>query len=329
MTPTPARSLARRLLWHPLPWAAVCFAGAVPLLATGNEFWGFLLSLVAGWAFAQTALHGLARVRSRGVSVAVHVALGVGAGFAVFAVAQPGEWPVPVPPGLRSPLSFAMLTFAGWIWLSLISRVSGAVQAGSDRRAAELVEPEWERSGSAWTLRLPVVALRRSTYLAAAAVLGVLAAGAMGTFVVVFGDLAQRLGPMAMLLVLGWIVGLPVYLVVRALARARTVAVEVHLGAERMRVRTADGVTLMDAGLDGIRSLTVSSRNPPTRIVVRPAEGPGLVLLVGMARRPKGAAATVPELPSRLRHALEGAGLMALPGRRARAGEVTLSRAPR
>ncbi|MDF2666419.1 MAG: putative rane protein [Microbacterium sp.] len=325
MTPTPARSVARRMLWHPLPWAVVCFAGAVLLFGVAQEFWGFLMSLVAGWAIAQTVLHGLALVRPRGLSVALHLALAALAGVLLFAVAQPGEWPVP--PAVRSGLSFAALTFSGWIWLSLIGRVTGAVQASSDRRAAVLVEPEWERSGTEWTLRLPTVPLRRSTYLAVGAVLTAAAAGAMGTFVLVFTDLAQRLGPMAMLLVLGWTVGLPVYVLVRALARVRTVMVEVRLCPERVRVRTADGVTLMDAGTDGIRSLSVSSRNAPTRIVVRPIGGPGLVLLVGMARRPKGTAATVPELPRRLRHALEGAGLTATAGRRARAGEVTLERA--
>jgi len=326
VTRTPAGALARRVLWHPLPWAIASFAGAALLFDVAQEFWGFLLSLVAGWAFAQTVLHGVALLRPRGVSVAVHLALAAVAGLALFAVAQPGEWPVP--PTVRSVLSFAALTFSGWIWLSLIGRVTGAVQASSERRAAELVEPAWERSGSEWTLRLPVVPLRRSSYLTVGAVLGVLAAGATGTFVAVFTDLAQRLGPMAMLLVLGWTVGLPVYLVVRAVARARTTTVELCLSAERVRVRTIDGVTLMDAGTDGIRTLFVSSRNPPTRIIVRPIEGPGLVLLVGMARRPKGTAATVPELPRRLQHALEGAGLTAGAGRRARAGEVTLERSP-
>ncbi|MEV8240998.1 hypothetical protein AB0O90_12225 [Microbacterium testaceum] len=328
MTPTPAGSLARRVLWHPFPWAVVCFAGAVALFGLGQEFWGFLLSLVAGWAFGQSVLHALALLRTRAVSVAVHLAVGVVAGVALFLVAQPGDWPVAIPPTVRSTISFAMLTFAGWIWLSLIGRVTGAVQATSEKRAAQLVEPEWERAGGEWTLRLPVVPLRRSTYLAVGAVLGVLAAGAMATFVLVFADLAQRLGPMAILLLLGWAVGLPVYLVVGALARARTTTAELCLSAERVRVRTLDGVTLMDAGTDGIRSLTVSSRNPPTRIVVRPAEGPGLVLLVGMARRPRGTAPTVPELPRRLRHALEGAGLTVSAGKRARAGETTLERSP-
>jgi hypothetical protein len=328
VTPTPAGSLARRVLWHPFPWAVVCFAGAVALFGLGQEFWGFLLSLVAGWALAQTLLHALAFVRTRAVSVAAHLALGIAAGFAVFLIVQPGDWPVAVPLTVRSTLSFAMAPFAGWIWLSLVGRVTAAVQTTSDKRAAQLIEPAWERCGSEWTLRLPVVPLRRSTYLAVGAVLGVLAAGAMATFVLVFADLAQRLGPMAILLLLGWAVGLPVYLVVGALARARTTTVELCLSAERVRVRTIDGVTLMDAGTDGIRSLTVSSRNPPTRIVVRPVEGAGLVLLVGMARRPRGTAPTVPELPRRLRHALEGAGLTVSAGKRARAGETTLERTP-
>ncbi|WZH36855.1 MAG: hypothetical protein PIR02_19230 [Microbacterium enclense] len=326
MAQIPTRSLVRRVLGHPVLWAVVCIVVALPLLGTGHDFWGFLLSSLAGWAVAHAVVRALFRTRSTALSVVVHVVLSALAGLVLFAVVQPGPWPVPVPPTLRTALSYAAITFAGWIWLALISRATAAVQAASERRAAQLVEPEWRRDGDAWTLRLPVVALRRSTYLTVSAMLGVLAASAMAVFLLVFTDVAQRVGPMALLLILGWTVGLPVSLVVRAVARSRTVEVDVRLGPGGVRVRRTDGRTLIDAPLNGIRTLFVSSLNAPTRIVVRPAEGTGLVLLVGMARRPAGSAPTVPELPPRLVRMLEGAGLEVSSARRNRTGEVTLAR---
>ncbi|MDF2990016.1 MAG: putative rane protein [Microbacterium sp.] len=327
MAQTSARSLARRVWGHPVLWAVVCIVAALPLLGTDHDFWGFLLSLLAGWAVAHAVVRGLFRIRSTALSASIHVALSALAGLMMFALAQPGPWPVAVPSTVQTALSFAAITFSGWIWLALIGRVTGAMQAASDRRAAQLVEPEWRRDGDAWTLRSPVVALRRSTYLTVSAVLGVLAASAMAVFVLVFTDIAQRMGPMALLLILGWTVGMPVYLVVRAVARTRTVEVDVRLGPGGVCVRRTDGRTLIDAPLNGIRTLFVSSVNAPTRIVLRPAEGAGLVLLVGMARRPAGAAPTVPELPPRLVRVLEGAGLEVSSARRNRTGEVTLARA--
>jgi len=327
VTPAPARSLARRVLTHPLVWAAFLLAGALPLLGTAADFWGFLLSLLAGWAAGHAVVRGLLRLRPTALSVCVHIALSAAGGLMLFAMVQPGEWPIAVPPTVRTALSFGAITLSGWIWLALLSRATAAVQAGSARRAAQLVEPEWRRDSDDWTLRLPVVALRRSTYVAATVILGALAAGAMGVFVFVFADLAQRVGPMAMLLLLGWTVGLPVYLLILVIARARTVDAEVRIGRRGLRVRTADDVTLLDAGLDGIQSLFWSARNAPTRVVIRPTAGAGLVLLAGMARRPRGAAATIPELPRRLVRVLEDAGLGVPSARRPRSSEVTFARA--
>lgn len=327
MTPAPPRSLVRRVLWHPLLWAAVCFAGALPLLGTEHDFWGFLLALIAGWAVAHAVVRTLFLLRPAAVSVAVHLGLSAGAGLALIAIAQPGEWPIAVPPAVRTGISFASITFSGWIWLTLLGRATAAVEASSARRAALLVEPEWRRDGDAWALRLPVVALRRATYLAAGAVLAGLAAAAMAVFVLVFADLAQRLGPMAILLLLGWTVGYPVFLVVAAIARSGTVEVDLRLGSEGIRVVRTDGVTLMDVGLDGIRGLLWAARSSPTRVVLRPDAGAGLVLLVGMARRPRGAAPTLPDLPGRLVRVLEDAGLTATAARRAREGELNLERA--
>jgi len=326
VTPTPTRSLVRRVLVHPLTWAAVCLAGAIPLLGTAHDFWGFLLSLVAGWVAAHVVVRGLFRLQPTPLAVSVHVALSAAAGWALFAMVQPGQGWGAVPPTVRTALSFAAITFSGWIWLALLGRATAAVQASSEHRAARLVEPEWVREQDDWILRLPAVVLRRSTYVAATAVLGVLAVGAMGFFAFVFADLAQRMGPMAMLLLLGWTVGLPVYLLVLVVARGRTVDVELRIGRGGVRVRTGDGDTLMDAGPDGIRSLLWSARNAPTRIVVRPVEGAGLVLLVGMARRPRGTAATLPALPPGLLRIWEEAGLGVSSTRRNRAGELSLAR---
>lgn len=321
----PARSLGARIVRHPLLWTGVCLAIAVPLMGTAFDFVGFLLSLVAGWLAANAVARGLFLLRRRALSLALHVGLSIVAGVALFALAEGASSLRALPTGAVMAVSFAMVAFAGWTWITLIGRVSGAVQADSERRASTLVEPEWQRDAEWWTLRLPAVVLRRTSYVAAVAALAIAAAAVVIVFVVVLDDLAQRMSPLVMVLVLGWVVGLPMFLVLRGVARARTVSVEVRAGVERVEVRrTEDGHVLFDAPVDGIRMLHWASRSAPTRAIVRPDEGPGLVLLFGMARRAKGTATTVPELPARLRRAWEAVGLAQT---RTRTGETTLGRA--
>lgn len=318
-TRSAGRSSAGRVLEHPLLWSPLLLAASVPLLGTEHDFWGFLLALLGGWC-AGVAIVGFVRlVRPVALSVVVHVALGAALGLLLFAVAEASD-ALPLPPQLLVTVGFAAAPAAGWVWLSLVGRITGSVQQDAARRATELLAPQWRRDERGWSVELRVVPMRRAAFLGAIVAVSVAAAVVLGGFIILFGDLAQRMSPMVMLFVLGWTLGLPAYLVLRAVARARTEAVELRIDDERMRVlRRSDGRILADAPLVELRRLTWAATSSPTRIELHREAG-GLVLLVGMARRPKGESPALPPLPPALTRMLGSAGL---PPRRTRGGRAS------
>lgn len=315
-----------RVLLHPLLWSPLLLVASLPLLGTEHDFWGFLLALLGGFS-AGVALVGLVRlVRPVALSVVLHVALGAALGLLLFAVAESPD-ALPVPTRLLMAVGFAAAPAAGWVWLSLIGRVAGSVERDSTRRAAELLVPQWARDARGWSIELRVVPVSRAAFLGALVAVSVAAAVVLVGFIVLFDDLAQRMSPMVMLVVLGWTLGMPAYLVLRAIARARTEAVELQIDEERMRVlRRADGRVLADSPLAELRRFTWAATNSPTRIeLLRDVRG--LVLLVGMARRPKGESPRLPPLSRSLERMLGAAGLAARSTRRAQpAGDVVLAR---
>jgi len=331
----PTRSIARRVLLHPLLWAVVCFAAALPLLGTEHDFWGFLLALLSGWLGAHAAVRVLVPLRPAWLSVTLHVVLGAVVAVLLFGLVSAAEWrdalPAALLPGLLV-LQFAAAPAAGWVWLTLIGRVTGAVRDGASRREAALTEPAWARDADGWGLELRAVPLRRGTFLALGVGLGALAAVLVGGFLLVFDDLAQRMSPLVMLLVLGWTVGLPAYLVLRAVARSRTVAISLRVDGERMRVlRSDEGAPisdppLFDAPVAELRRLRWSARSAPTRIELLRDGGSSIVLLIGMAKRPKGESPMLPPLPRQLLRALESAGLPEKASKRPRDEELVLER---
>jgi hypothetical protein len=216
-----ARAVAWRVLRHPLLWSAVCLVVAVPLLGTEHDFWGFLLCLLGGWSAAHALIRRLLTLPGA-LSLALHLAASVGAALLLFALTADGGWRHVLPPAIAAAIGFAAVPGAGWIWLTLIGRTSAAVASASRRRAATLVVPEWERVGDAWHLRLAAVSLRSPVFVAITATIAVLGGGLITAVVIVFDDVVQRMGPLLLLLVLGWVVGAPGYLVVRAIAHRRT-----------------------------------------------------------------------------------------------------------
>lgn len=139
-------------------------------------------------------------------------------------------------------------------------------------------------------------------------------------------DLAMAMSPLAIVVVLGWLVGLPVYGGLVLSARSRTVEVVVRVGVDRIRVeRMPDDAPIADLALSELRAIRWSALETPTRLELRPTVGPGLVLLFGLARRPAGMAASLPALPSGLRRWLSEAGLAGRASRE-RGGDTLLTR---
>ncbi len=288
---------------------------ALPLLGTDLDFAGFLLCLIGGWLVAHAVVCGLMAMRSPGLSFGLHVGVAAAAAAALSLLTR-GVIPDIVDASATGAISFAAVPAAGWIWLTLIGRVSGLVRADSARRAARLASPDWTRTNDVWELRLPVVALRLSTYRGVIGILFAIAAGVLSVFVVGFSDVAMRMSPLMIVVVLGWLVGLPISGAILLIARARTVDALVRvtrgrLVVERMTDGKTDAMRIVDLALAEVHALRWAARDAPTRIEVRPMVGAGLVLLFGLARRPAGLAATLPALPTGLRRRLEEAGLSA------------------
>ncbi|WP_136587786.1 hypothetical protein [Microbacterium hydrothermale] len=315
MTAGHGRIHMRALLGHPLLWAVLCGLAALRLLGTNVDFAGFLLCLIAGWLVAHAVVRGLMALRSPGLSFGLHVGVAAAAAAALFLLTR-GVIPGAVDASVTAALSFSAVPAAGWIWLTLIGRVSGLVRADSARRTARLVSPDWTRTNDVWELRLPAVALRLSTYRGVVGILFAVAAGVLSVFVVVFSDVAMRMSPLMIVVVLGWLIGLPIYGAILLIARARTVEVLVRvtrgrLVIERTTEEKTDATRVVDLAFGEVRALRWAARDAPTRVEVRPVAGSGVVLLFGLARRPAGMAATLPALPTGLRRRLEEAGLSA------------------
>lgn len=246
--------------------------------------------------------------------MAVHIALGVAMGLLLYLLTAKTGLRTALPPHLKPAflvLQLGAVPAAGWVWMTFIGRISGAVKADSDRRAAQLKEPQWSKEGDAWCLHTPAVPVRRRTLYGIAAALFVLGTAVFCGFLLFFYDWALRMSPMLMLLVLGWTVGMPVYLLLGVWARRRTVPLTLRVTAERLQAqREDDGSVLVDAPLASIRRLQWAGRSSPTRIALQSDEGVDVVLLIGMARRPKDIASTLRSLPPDLLQALRTTGLL-------------------
>lgn len=326
-----ARPRLQRLLLQPLLWSALCFAAGVGLIGPNLAFSGYLMALLAGWFLAVALVGALHRIQPRALSVATHVGLGVAMGLLLYLLVTAPSWRGALPPLLKPALVVLQMgaaPAAGWVWITLLGRIGGAMQEESKRRAAQLQEPQWTREGPGWLLSLPAVPMRRAFLHGTGAALFVLSAVLLSGFILTFYDLALRMSPMVMLLVLGWTVGLPVYLILAALARRHTVPLALRVNREHVQVqRTDDGTVLFEAPLGRIRRLQWAGRSAPTRVALQTDADEDIVLLIGMARRPAGVAATVAPLPPELLRTLQRAGLSPAPSRRPQDEDLTLLRA--
>ncbi len=315
MTAQHGRIRVRSLLGHSLLWAVLCGLAAIPLLGSAFDFGGFLLCLIAGWLVGHAVVRSVTGLRSIALSFSLHIGVAAVAGVALYLLSR-GLIPDIVDASVTTAIAFAAVPAAGWIWLTLLGRVSGLVRADSDRRAARRVPPEWTRTNDVWELRLPVVVVRLSTYRAVIGIFFAAAAGVLSVFVVVFSDVAMRMSPLMIVVVLGWLVGLPIYGAILLLARARTVDALVRVTRGRLVIeRRTDATRVVDLAFAEVQALRWAGRETPSRIEVRPVAGSDLVLLFGLARRPAGMSATLPPLPSGLRGRLAEAGLSARPSR--------------
>ncbi|MEV7693518.1 hypothetical protein AB0N73_09330 [Microbacterium sp. NPDC089189] len=327
----PALPWWRRLLRSPLAGAAVCTVIAAPLYVTGRgmELPGYLLALVAGWLVAVSFVGATARLPAPW-GIVLHIAGAVAAVPLLIAMASPAALPEDVPDPLRALALLPRLAAApaaGWIWLTLLARISGRVNAGSAARAATLAVPAWRHVGRRWILDFPAVPIgSRSLRWTLIAAGGAVAAIALTALILLY-DTVTRLGPYPLILAFGLLLALPAHAVVTALLRRRTVPARIEVTVDALRIfLDTDTDTDTDADAGGARPAFVAPFARATlllweqsgegaRLEARLADGRDVVLLAGVARAPRGSAALLPPLPRKVVELWAGSGLERRPTR--------------
>lgn len=313
-----SRSIPRRILGNPWLWAAVLLGAAVPLVIADPQigFGAYLLAVVGGWLCGVGFVRATLRMRRPGIGVLAHAVGAVLAGVLLWAMVSLG--PV-IAGGLDEPgraalavAQFASAPAAGWIWITLIGRVAALVSSRAPR-VAPPIGPAWEHEGKESLLQFPAVPLRMRTLGLAIAAVVVVFGGIAATLLILTGDLAERLGPRLVIIVVGAGLALPGYLLLKALLHRRTVDCELRIGPERLRVRA--GAMALDASFHEIDLLRWRCDGDYARLEVH-CGGRELSLVAGIARVPKGTAPTLPLLPAIITRRLEAGGLWSSRSRR-------------
>lgn len=322
--------VARTLVHNPLVWGAVLLLVAIWFTLAGDDlsFFPFLLMLVGGWCFGFAFVNAtLGMVPARNGAI-LHVGVAVVLGALVaFVIEFGGDLLDPFPEwvtGIAVVLQLAAIPAAGWIWLGIIGRITDLFARRDAKKRPPLVSSDWEReaSGDGSIVRFPAIELRLHT-LTQAIVAIVVVVGLFGVAILIaLDDIVMRMGPRIAIVLMGIVVGLPVYLVFTAILRRRTQACTVAFGNDELRVRVGDEVhTIHFRELEFLRW---RCRSDYARIEVRGA-GVDLSLFAGLAKPPRGVSAELPALPRRVYRRLELAGLALENTRR---GEVITFRGP-
>lgn len=322
--------VTRALVRNPLVWGAVLLLVAIGFTLAGDDlsFFPFLLMLVGGWCFGFAFVNAtLGMVPARNGAI-LHVGVAVVLGALVaFVIEFGGDLLDPFPEwvsGVAVVLQLAAIPAAGWIWLGVIGRITDLFARRDAKKRPPLVSPDWEReaSGDGSIVRFPAIELRLRT-LTQAIVAIVVVVGLFGVAILIaLDDIVMRMGPRIAIVLMGIVVGLPVYLVFTAILRRRTQACTVAFGNDELRVRVGD--ELHTIPFRELEFLRWRCRSDYARIEVRGA-GVDLSLFAGLAKPPRGVSAELPALPRRVYRRLELVGLALENTRR---GEVITFRGP-
>ncbi|WP_440710854.1 hypothetical protein [Herbiconiux sp. YIM B11900] len=321
----PSRPLARRILGRPWLWAVLLLGASVPLVMADPDvgFLAFLLALIGGWLCGAGFVGATLRMRSARLGALVHVLGAVLAGVLLWAMVSIGPAFAGILTGpARAAFvvaQFAAAPAAGWIWITLVGRAASRMSSRA-QRADPPAGPVWEHEGRASILRFRAVPLRMRTLGLAIAAVVVVVGGIAATLLILTGDLAERLGPRLLIIVVGAGLALPASLLLRALLHRRTVECELWIGPDRLRLR-AGGATF-ESSFGEIDLLRWRSDSDYARLEIR-AAGRDLSLLAGPARVPKSTAPTLPPLPTTIARRLEARGLTSS---RSRRGVTTFAR---
>ena len=300
----------------------LCAAGAVAAGQGHDGFLAYLGVIVGGWALAFAAVNALAGLAPRRQWV-VHVALAVGAVALLATTTALLDALSGLPQPWRGPLLYVALGLppaAGWVLLTLLGRVSNRIDRDVSRRAATLTPLAWSGSDSRpeLTATASTFPRRRLTVL----IVGAIAVGGLlATVVMILAERwVLRLPPLMLVVLLGVLIGLPLYAAVHAV---------VNHGRGPVTLRWGTGAVEIDAGTDArwvvplamIRRLVWCMQGDMARFEIHTATRRE-TFLVGMVRQDAGSASELPPLQHRMTRALEQAGLRS----RVRRGVISFER---
>lgn len=305
----------------PIVVGAVLLIAAIGFTLAGDDLslFPFLLMLVGGWCFGFAFVNvtlGMVPARN-GAILHLGVAIVLGA-VLVLMVEFGGDLLDRFPEAVRGVavvLQLAGIPASGWIWLGLLSRVTDLFARRDAKKKPLPVTPDWEREegGDGSIVRFPAIELRMRT-LTQAIVGIVVVVGLLGVALLIgLDDIVMRMGPRIAIVLMGIVLGLPVYLLFMAILRRRTAQCAVAFGNDELRVRVGD--QLHTIPFRRLEFLRWRCRSDYARIEVRGA-GVDLSLFAGLATPPRGFSAELPAVPRRVFRRLELAGLIVEKARR-------------
>ncbi|WP_285364189.1 hypothetical protein [Microbacterium sp. LMC-P-041] len=308
------REIGRRLVRAPLAWGVLLLVAATVWTIAGDDlsFFPFLLMLLGGWSIAFSFVNATMDMRPVRAGVAVHLGVAVVLTAVMIVVIDAGsELLAGLPEPVRAVivvLQIAAGPAAGWIWLGLLSRLTDRIGRRDALRRPPPVAPEWERdeNGDGSHVQFSAIDLRMRA-LTVAIVAVVLVVGTAGTVLLIaFDDAVMHMGARLAIILTGAVVGLPVYLMLRAVLRRRTLSCSVAFGDDDLRIRSGNATHRIP--FRQLQHLVWRTRSDYARIEVRGA-GVDLSLITGLAKPPSGRTAELPALPRRVFRRLELAGL--------------------
>lgn len=313
-------TVTRRFVRDPFVIGVGLLVAAIAWTLAGGDldFFPFLLMLLGGFGIAFSFVNATMEMRPARVGVIVHVVVAAALAATVLVMIEfdGAELLADLPEPARAialVLQIAAGPATGWILLGLLSRVTDLFRRRDTEKRPAPVAPVWQREDTAdgSGVDFPAVPLRMRT-LTMAIVVIVVVVGLAGTALLIALDGAGMLfGPRIAVIVVGAGLALPVYLVLLAVTRRRTLVCAVAFGDDELRIRA--GASTYRILFRDLQTLVWRTRSDYARIEVQgtTAEGAAvdLSLIAGLAKAPAGRISELPALPRRVFRRLELAGM--------------------
>lgn len=327
--PTPKQTAAiatdaptRRAVWqrigaHPLFWALVCFAVALPWILTGSGdlFIPFILALIGGWLCAHTFVRFTFNMAKPWHGFLAHtLAAAIFGALMWWAISSGSDWPKQLPHPAREIVYFVQIAAAPgvtWLLISLLSRIMSIPRPRLSARksATTRTAPMWEQNKNGTLVRFPAIRMKLSTLSWIIAGVVTVMGALVVVFLINFDWLMQFGSAQLIIIVVGLIFALPAYAALKFALGRRTVACQVLFGEDQVKFDAGNQTTVLKYA--SIQELTWRTNSDYAGIVAVPTKGTKrhISLITGMAKVPKNSLPELPPLAKRTMQRLAAAGL--------------------